>query len=349
MDESQMEKENEKQLELEMETGEELVQGMELPGNSRIVDDPNPGTIEADIDLTSDLPSDIDEINLTHLKIRSLMDLDLGRFTLLKLLCLRDNLIDTIAPLKFIQNKEELEELDLYDNRFNHISKHVNEFINLKSLDLSFNKLKHIKNLDQLVNLENLYLIENKIEQIENLETMVNLTNLELGGNLIKEIPDISYLGNLQQLWLGKNRLTKISGLDNLPNLRILSLQANRITKLEGLDKLTNLEELYVSSNGITEIEGLDNCKNLQILDIGYNKITTLKNLEHLDQLTDLWCSYNGISDFNNVEKQLSGLPDLECVYFEHNPLQEQNETSYRRKLKLVLPQLKKIDATYCT
>lgn len=334
--------------EQELETAQ-LNRVFELPTGSNIIEDLNPEVIDADADLTSDIPSDSEEINLIHLKIRSLEDLNLSRFTLIKTLCLRENLIDSIAPLKYIENKESVEELDFYDNRFNHISKHINQFTNLLSLDLSFNKLKHVKNIDKLTKLENLYLIENKIEIIENMETLVRLKNLELGGNRIKELPDLSYFANLEQLWVGKNKISNLQGLSGLTKLRVLSIQSNRLTKLEGLEALVNLEELYVSSNGISEIEGLDNCTKLEILDIGYNRISKLQNLKQLKSLTDLWCSYNQVSDFKNVEDELRELPNLECVYFEHNPLQTQNETSYRRKLKLMLPQISKIDATYCS
>ncbi|ODV94800.1 hypothetical protein PACTADRAFT_20400, partial [Pachysolen tannophilus NRRL Y-2460] len=313
-----------------------------------VIPDPHIDLIEADKDLTADYPLDSEYIQLIHLKIRLLEDLHLEKFEKLISICLRQNLIDTMAPLKYLKNKEKIEELDFYDNRINHISKHINEFPNLKILDLSFNKIKHIKNLKNLENLENLYLVQNKIETIENLEKLIKLTSLELGGNKIKKISEnLNYLTNLQELWLGKNRIYELENLDNLRNLKILSIQANRITKLKNLSKLINLEELYISNNGIETLEGLENCEKLTIIDITSNKIKKLSCLSHLINLTDLWCSYNYISDFKNVEQELQKLPNLECVYFEHNPLQTDNPTSYRRKLKIIIPQLKKIDATF--
>lgn len=50
-------------------------------------------------------------------------------------------------------------------------------------LDLSFNRMTEIKNLDKLVKLEKLYLCANKFTKIENLEKLTNLTMLELGDN----------------------------------------------------------------------------------------------------------------------------------------------------------------------
>jgi hypothetical protein len=56
----------------------------------------------------------------------------------------------------------------------------------IRSLDLSFNGIRHVKNVDHLVKLTDLYFVSNKITQIENLSTLVNITNLELGSNRIR-------------------------------------------------------------------------------------------------------------------------------------------------------------------
>lgn len=59
-------------------------------------------------------------------------------------------------------------------------------FTRPRILDLSFNRITEIKNLDKLVKLEKLYLCANKITKIENLEKLTNLTMLELGDNRIR-------------------------------------------------------------------------------------------------------------------------------------------------------------------
>jgi len=88
---------------------------------------------------------------------------------------------------------------------------------------------------------------------------------------------------------------------------------------------------------------------NLQILDISSNKVSNLKNLSHLTHLTELWASGNQIASFSEVEAELADKKELTTVYFEMNPLQKQNEVTYRNKLKLTLPQIKQIDATFVT
>ncbi|RLP63085.1 hypothetical protein L150_01797 [Candida albicans Ca529L] len=317
---------------------------VQYPGT--VLPDNHPQEIEADQDLTTGYDLDTDYIDLVHLKISSLEDLHLERFKKLESLCLRQNLITSMVGVKDLP--DTLEELDLYDNRINHISSSIKHLVHLTNLDLSFNRIKNIKNIETLVELENLYFVQNKIREIKNLDTLTKVTNLELGGNKIEVIENLDKLVNIKQLWLGKNRIYKLQNMDNLVNLKVLSIQSNRITKIEGLENLKNLEELYLSHNGISEIENLENNINLQVLDVTANKISNLKGLSHLVKLTDFWCSYNQVSSFEEIGKELGKLPDLECVYFEGNPVQLQNPSAYRRKMKLYLgPSLNKIDATY--
>ncbi|CCC66831.1 hypothetical protein NCAS_0A02730 [Naumovozyma castellii] len=341
------------------DTQEEVTPGMEMSPitntseslkGMQITEDPHPDFLTADADLTTDLPDDTEVIDLIHLKITSLEALNLYRFKKLTALCLRQNLIESITEVEVLPYDTFID-LDLYDNRIKHISSNVNKLVHLKNLDLSFNKIKNIKNIDKLYELENLYFVQNKISKIENLSTLKKLKNLELGGNRIQALEPHAFDGleNLQELWLGKNAIPKLINLNPLKNLKILSIQANRLKKIEGLEELTNLEELYVSNNFLTKIEGLENNKKLTMLDITSNRITKIENVSHLTELTDLWCSFNQVDQsFQSLGEELGGLTKFETIYLEGNPIQLNNETAYRRKLMLSLgPSLQKIDATF--
>jgi protein phosphatase 1 regulatory subunit 7 len=131
-----------------------------------------------------------------------------------------------------------------------------------------------------------------------------------------------------------------------LSNLKILSIQSNRLPSIAGLSSLENLEELYVSHNALTEISGLENNHKLRVLDISNNQIGHLTNLSHLPHLEELWASSNQLSSFDEVEKELKDKEELNTVYFEGNPLQLNNSTLYRNKVRLALPQVKQIDAS---
>lgn len=62
--------------------------------------------------------------------------------------------------------------------------------------------------------------------------------------------------------------------------------------------------------------------------------------LTYRTQLSD-----NKIPTLQALEPQLRSISTLETVYLEGNPCQKA-DTTYRRKIKLALPQLKQIDAT---
>jgi protein phosphatase 1 regulatory subunit 7 len=299
--------------------------------------------IEADEDLLDDYPEDTEDIDLVHCRISSMKALRLERFNRVERICLRQNAISNVEfPSAF---GATLLEIDLYDNLISHI-KGFDEMKKLTSLDLSFNKIKHIKNVNHLQTLKELYFVQNRISKIENLDGLSNLTMIELAANRIREIENLEPLTSLTEIWLGKNKITEIRNLSTLTNIRVLDLKSNRLTNLSGLEALTNLEELYVSHNAIAALSGLENNKKLRVLDISNNRITKLENISHLSELEEFWASANGISDFREVERELKDKENLETVYFEANPLQLNGPAVYRNKVRLLLPQVKQIDAS---
>ncbi|KAH7389110.1 protein phosphatase-like protein PP1 regulatory subunit sds22 [Cadophora sp. MPI-SDFR-AT-0126] len=333
---------------LRLEKNVELV-NPEAISDAEYTDEENvlPGEqIEADEDLLDDYPSNTTEIDCVHARITSIPSLRLERFPQTQRLCLRQNSIPSINGLEPLSST--LTELDLYDNLLTKIS-HLESLTQLTSLDLSFNKLKHIKNISHLTQLTDLYFVQNKISTIENLDGLTKLRNLELAANRIREIQGLESLTGLEELWLGKNKITEIKNLDSLQNLKILSIQSNRIRTLtpSSLSSLPHLEELYISHNALTSLRGLESCTSLRVLDISNNQVSSLEGLEELKELEEVWASYNLLGDFGEVEKILGGKKELNTVYFEGNPLQLRQPALYRNKVRLALPQIKQIDATF--
>ncbi|VDM34088.1 unnamed protein product [Hydatigera taeniaeformis] len=250
------------------------------------------------------------------------------------------------------------EDIDINHRRIKRISK-LETLPNIENLevlrvieilDLSYNRIRVIENLDALKNLTKLYLVNNKISRIENLSALSSLTMLELGANKIRKLENLENFPNLEELFVGNNKITKLEGLDNLPKLKILSLQCNRITKLEGLDKLLNLEELYLSFNGISRIEGLDSLSNLQTLELSRNRISKIENISHLDKLEEFWFNDNLVAEWDQLNI-LVPMKQLKTLYMERNPIyyasnSKHMDTAYRRKILLLLPWLRQLDAT---
>ncbi|KZT56910.1 L domain-like protein [Calocera cornea HHB12733] len=299
-------------------------------------------------DFLADYPDDTEDLEVIHSRLTSTAPLRLPRFTHLKRLCLRQNVISALPEADF-GTLTELEELDLYDNKVKELGEGLHHCTQLEVLDLSFNLLRAVPpTLAPFTTLKTLYLVQNKISRISHLAAVGrSLRSLELGGNRIRAIEALDALQGLEELWLGKNKITVLQGLDKLQNLRILSIQSNRITKLEGLDKLHNLEELYISHNGVERLEGLENNTKLRVLDVGNNRITTIENIAHLTQLEEFWANDNHIPTLADIEPQLAHLSALQTVYLEGNPCQKAEGAVYRRKVILALPQLQQLDATF--
>lgn len=318
----------------EIEADEDLLEG----------EDPETEVRDAYFGLT--LLTDVSkEIELLHSRITSIPALHLERFQRVKRICLRQNQIQRIELPDTCAST--LEELELYDNLLKHVEG-LEDFAELRTLDLSYNKLKHIKRISNLKKLNQLFFVQNRISKIEGLEELTELTYLELGANRIREIEGIESLVKLKDLWLGQNKISELRGLHTLSNLRTLSIQANRLTSLDGIESIPQITELYVSDNKIVSLEPLKNNKKLQILDFQTNPIHSLAGLEDLKDLENLWASNCEIDSFQEIERALKDKEKLEEVYFEGNPVQRQGPVLYRNKVRLALPQVTKIDAGKC-
>jgi len=130
------------------------------------------------------------------------------------------------------------EECHVIRMRHEHLTEIQNIFDdNVDLLDLSYNQITEIKNLETLAKLKMLILIENEITEIKNL-------------------PE-----NLEKLYLEDNPITEIK---NLPeNLKELHIKDNLITEIKNLPKF--LLALYINMKNIIDIDLLnfpDTCKN---------------------------------------------------------------------------------------
>ncbi|KEG08667.1 putative protein phosphatase 1, regulatory subunit,putative [Trypanosoma grayi] len=309
-------------------------------------------------------------IEINNMRLFSLDEVELDKFTECTSLSLRKNLLHELSP--FPEHlAARLEELDFFDNKIRKLRDFfttvrlegepspkrnvVNAFGRLTKLDLSYNQIREISGLESLApTLRELYLVENKIKEIKNLEPLVNLELLELGGNRIREIgPGLATLTKLRQLWLGKNKIVAIgASLHKLVSLEILSLQANRITSIEaenflGPDANPQLREVYLSENGLTSIQNVERLSMVRIIDFSFNPISSINadaiNPQTMPFLEEFWLTDGKVDKWDEVGK-LSGFKDsLKTVYLERNPIEE--DKRYRDKVYMYLPFLVQIDS----
>ena len=151
----------------------------------------------------------------------------------------------------------------------------------LKSLDLSFRRLRAIDNLVTLDALVTLRLDNNNLTKIENLGHLSSLTWLDLSYNKISCVEGLDSLVKLRDLSLFSNELTTIGeALSTLPELSVLSIGDNNISSLDELQplrKLPGLRALTACGNPCSAEEKKDEYEAFVLAYIG----ARLRYLDH--------------------------------------------------------------------
>ncbi|KIH87911.1 adenylate cyclase [Sporothrix brasiliensis 5110] len=352
---------------------ENVVPGEEIAADEDLLNDEDPDTDE--ILATHARIHDIDALRLERfkkvvrlcLRQNSIQSLSSGLAPVADTLQELDVYDNLVSHMRGVEKLPNLTSLDLSFNKIKHI-KHLAPLTKLVDLYLVANK---VSSLDGLADLP----------------AAATLRMLELGSNRLRSIAPLAGFGfvALEELWLAKNKITSLEGLRNLPKLRLLSVQSNRIRDLRPLHGVPTLEELYISHNALESLESLRRpaepsdteaeageaaaangdttatadsdasggaasggaVPRLRVLDVSNNALTSFSGIEHLAALEEVWASYNRVADFADVERCLRDKKDLDTVYLEGNPLQLRAPALYRNKVRMALPQVQQIDATF--
>lgn len=92
----------------------------------------------------------------------------------------------------------------------------IEHFINLKRLDISWNRIKDIKKLSGLTRLEYLKAFGNQITSAAPLKDLVNLNSLNIGNNKLTKIDALKELANLKSLYLDGNKIKDFSPIESI-------------------------------------------------------------------------------------------------------------------------------------
>jgi Leucine-rich repeat (LRR) protein len=204
----------------------------------------------------------------------------------------------------------------------------------LRTLNLSFNRISKIEGLKGCLQLIELNLQKNKIDKISGLNSLKRLKLLNLQNNCISDSEDNAscFLHNLhlRVLDLGINKLSNMNFLKPLSQLQELSLELNLITSLDTLsaDNMKQLQELSLSGNQLTIIPrkyfSEKNFPVLTILRLNENKLSGADIFtDSLPSLTELHLKSNNITSINGIETLF---PNLELLDVRANNLDNLEE-----------------------
>lgn len=166
----------------------------------------------------------------------------------------------------------------------------------LTKLSLKRNKITKLENLVSLPNLESLDVSFNVVREISNLNTLEKLKHLNLRNNIIDGIYGLGLLHALESIDLSCNKIKKIERLEKCINLKNLNLSGNFIHTIEGLNNLSNLEDLDLSNNKITVVKDARGLISLKKLNLSNNFIESgLEKIKNLDRVTQFSIENNPI------------------------------------------------------
>lgn len=173
---------------------------------------------------------------------------------------------DICDLVKGTRYQDDIWSVDLADNQIKKINQDLSCLKNLTELNLSFNKITKIDNLDKLTFIKKIDLWNNEITEIDNLETLRTLNDLHL--------------------WYNKIASTK--WLESLKGLTSLKLQHNEISDLTYLKWLANLTELKLEFNKLKEenLKDIAWLKRLKVITVWENPWIKKETIEKLNEFT---------------------------------------------------------------
>ncbi|GAA5898452.1 hypothetical protein JCM5296_000436 [Sporobolomyces johnsonii] len=305
------------------------------PGQDMVIEGE---TLAENEEILADLSDDATDLELTHLRLRTLRGLGLERFTKVQRISLRQNLLtalfyhpipssstalstgQTLADSSASAPRDEEDEDPLDD-----------EDAAKKEADFPYAEHRREEEaetawpLRNLKELEELDLYDNSLKSVKGLEGLDALTSLDLSFNLLRSVshfndssPSSPYAyPKLTHLYLIQNKLSKIEGVKDRTSLEYLEYGGNRIRTIENLPISANLRSLFLGKNKITKIEGLEGLTGLRTLSIQSNRLTKIEGLDTLTQLEELYLSHNGLTKIEGLTK----LTNLTTLDVGHNKI----------------------------
>ena len=244
-------------------------------------------------------------------------------------------------------SSKDIEAIDEFDFSTSNITDltGLENFNNLKTLNLSKNTIATASPLSQLTKLQELNISENPIntEILSAISNLTNLNQLDLANTKMNS-DQLEYLKNLNKLTtltLSSNNISAVGRITNLTGITKLDISVNTsFTDLSQLQPFVNITDLNISGTGITSLLGIDNLTNLEKLYAADNKGITsdIHNLYSLSKLKVLNLSSIGINGNRpNISfYDLANLPELEELHLASNEITSTYSINQLANLKIL-------------
>lgn len=275
---------------------------------------------------------------------------------------LRVSCEDAALEVVPIQLNPNVKTISLRDNRIGDVHFTLGFYSNLRSLDVSRNRISSLgsKNFELQEKLMSLNASGNQIANLSKFtfSGLKSLRVLDLSGNLIESLEGGVWENspNLWELHLRSNKIITIGEgvFDPLINLKVLDLSDNQLLDVPSgaLRRLPSLRTLNMSDNLIESVSGdaIPNLRDLKSLSLASNVISYIHDaaFDGLLSLEFLDISYNNLSLV--PKQQLSKLGSLEGLDLSGNqftsigPIAFQSLFELRRLRLCRLPRLEHVD-----
>jgi Leucine-rich repeat (LRR) protein len=235
-------------------------------------------------------------LDLTHNQIRFLYNDTFHAIINLESLYLKSNLINNLnGSLRILEN---LKTLDLSINKMNSFKSEY-FFSNLSSLDLSYNPLKQFEyNQSNLFNFKSLKLssISSSVIPNINFELFPELEELDLSDNLNINTSGIKTLIKLKKINLENTNISDCSFISNLKAIEDINVGDNKNYHFcLRFVRFVNLKSLKISN--ISLKQSFSQFENLIYLDASYNNISSLIGINYILDLIYLDLKFNMIDN----------------------------------------------------
>ncbi len=173
--------------------------------------------------------------------------------------------------------------------------------------------------LDEFTDLKRLNLSNTAIDDLFPIRNLTTLESLDCSFTKVQDLSPLRYSRSLLELNISNTPVTSITVLENFNNLLKLQLAHTVIDSIPGMTSLSKLRELDCSNTNILSLDSISILKNLEQLNCSNTAVSDLHPIESLIKLKHLEFNQTSVSELSPVSK----LENLEYVSFYGTPVSE--------------------------